>query len=955
MEAKVNMKRAFVFLISCLWVTTEAIGETRNSISAVDGPTVINVGSLFTFNSAIGRSVGPALIAAVEDVNSDNITLKDKKINLIVQDTNCSGFLGTVEGILVETNIFPCAFSLIKSKREISLDMLAMKLMGKEVVAVLGPQSSGIAHVIPNILDELNVPLLSFGATDPTLSALQFPFFLRTTINDYFQMHAIADLVKYFGWREIVAIFVDDDYGRNGVSILGDALAENRAKISYKAALTPGANTSDIDSLLVEVNLLESRVFVLHVNPDSGLDVFSVAKRLGMMSNGYVWITTDWLPTVLDSSETISQETSDLIQGVIAFRHYTPDSDQKKKFSSRWENLKNKKTRKFNSYALFAYDSVWLLARSLDLFFSSGENISFSGDPSFTSLRVFDQGKNLLHILMKTNFTGLSGEIQFDSEKNLIRPAFDVLNFGGTGFRRVGYWSNHSGLSVAPPGSFYSKPPNISTASQQLYGVIWPGETTMVPKGWVFPNNGKPMQIAVPYRVTYTDFVTKDKGPLVARGYCIDVFEAAVALLPYPVPHEYVLYGDGLRNPSFDNIVNGVAQNKYDAAVGDVTITTNRTRIVDFTQPYLESGLVVVAPVKQVQSSPWAFLKPFTWQMWAVTGSFFLFVGTVVWILEHRINTEFRGSPRQQLITVFWFSFSTMFFSHRENTVSTLGRGVLIFWLFVVLIINSSYTASLTSILTVQQLFSRIQGIDSLISSSDPIGVQDGSFAYKYLTNELNVAESRLRILKSQDDYVQALERGPNGGGVAAIVDELPYVELFLSSTKCTFSIVGREFTKSGWGFAFQRDSPLAEDLSTAILQLSENGELQRIHDKWLSRTGCSAQTNVVDDNRLSLKSFWGMFLLCAIACFLALTIFFCRVCLQYSRYIPEEKEMEQPQAEPVQTSRRSFRAASFKDMMDFVDKKEVEIKDMLKRKSVDSKRLSTASESSEGRRGVEV
>lgn len=94
---------------------------------------------------------------------------------------------------------------------------------------------------------------------------------------------------------------------------------------------------------------------------------------------------------------------------------------------------------------------------------------------------------------------------------------------------------------------------------------------------------------------------------------------------------------------------------QYDAAVGDVTITTNRTKIVDFTQPYMESGLVVVAPVKKEKSSAWAFLKPFTWQMWAVTCAFFLSVGAVVWILEHRINHEFRGPPSQQLITIFWY------------------------------------------------------------------------------------------------------------------------------------------------------------------------------------------------------------------------------------------------------------------------------------------------------------
>lgn len=136
-----------------------------------------------------------------------------------------------------------------------------------------------------------------------------------------------------------------------------------------------------------------------------------------------------------------------------------------------------------------------------------------------------------------------------------------------------------------------------------------------------------------------------------------------------------------------------------------------------------------------------------------------------------------------------------------ENTVSTLGRFVLLIWLFVVLIINSSYTASLTSILTVQQLSSRIEGIDSLISSNDPIGIQDGSFARDYLVRELNIAESRIKSLKNQAEYADALERGPKNGGVAAIVDELPYVEVFLSYSNCNVQIVGQEFTKTGLRF----------------------------------------------------------------------------------------------------------------------------------------------------------
>lgn len=575
---------------------------------------------------------------------------------------------------------------------------VALQVMENKVVAAIGPQSSGIGHIISHVANELHVPLLSFAATDPTLSSLQYPYFLRTTQNDYFQMNAIADFVSFWRWREVVAIFVDDEYGRNGISVLGDALAKKRAKISHKAPFTPGADNSSINDLLVSVNLMESRIFVVHVNPDSGLNIFSVAKSLGMMGSGYVWIATDWLLTALDSMEALDPETMDLVQGVVAFRHYAPESNKKRGFKARWKNLRTKETSGgddgFNTYALYAYDSVWLVARALDVFFSEGNTVTFSNDPNLrktngsniklSALNVFNEGERLLRIILEMNYTALSGKIEYDSEKNRVNPAYDVLNIKSTGPHRVGYWSNHTGFSVEPPETLYSKPSNTSTDNQRLNEIIWPGEVTKPPRGWVFPDNGQPLKIGVPNRVSYKNYVSKDKNALGVKGYCIDIFEAAVQLLPYPVPRTYILYGDGMRNPSYDNLISEVAANvsltssliysikykdsiltclifvlylqTFDVAVGDVTIVTNRTKFVDFTQPFMESGLVVVAPVKGAKSSPWSFLKPFTVEMWAVTGALFLFVGAIIWILEHRFNEEFRGPPRRQIITIFWLA-----------------------------------------------------------------------------------------------------------------------------------------------------------------------------------------------------------------------------------------------------------------------------------------------------------
>ena len=104
--------------------------------------------------------------------------------------------------------------------------------MGTDTVAIICSLSSITAHVIAYMANELQVPLLSFAATDPTLSSLQYPFFVRTTLNDLYQMAAIAEIVEYFEWREVIAIYVDDDYGRNGIAALADQLAKKRCQIS---------------------------------------------------------------------------------------------------------------------------------------------------------------------------------------------------------------------------------------------------------------------------------------------------------------------------------------------------------------------------------------------------------------------------------------------------------------------------------------------------------------------------------------------------------------------------------------------------------------------------------------------------------------------------------------------------------------------------------------------------
>lgn len=62
---------------------------------------------------------------------------------------------------------------------------------------------------------------------------------------------------------------------------------------------------------------------------------------------------------------------------------------------------------------------------------------------------------------------------------------------------------------------------------------------------------------------------------------------------------------------------------------------------------------------------------------------------------------------------------------------------------------------------------------------------------------------------------------------------------------------------------AFQRDSPIAIDVSRAILKLSEDGTLKLLEDKWFAPSpDCSANVTDTRTDSLSINNFWGLYLI---------------------------------------------------------------------------------------------
>ncbi|CAM0913187.1 unnamed protein product [Alopecurus aequalis] len=721
----------------------------------------------------------------------------------------------------------------------------AEELMDKnaQVQAIISPPTSpqGQAELFSGIAERGNIPILSSSTTAPASTSSRPRFLVGTAPNISSQAAPIAAILEAFAWRATVLLHEDSPYGVGILSALVHAFQGSRA-LTDSVAVASDATDSRLDAALLAVKSMPTRVYIVHMPPALAARLFSRAVVAGMMSEGYVWIATAGVGNAVDSLT--DHGDIDNMQGVVSLLPHVPVTEQVRSFYRRFKVKFRPEDEPGTTplWLLWLYNTAWAAATAAEASFGAAQRTTF------------------LDALLVTEFDGLAGRFRL-VDGQLQVSAYEIVNIIGKGARTVGFWTPELGIST----SLYPK-----GAGKALKQILWPGETAAVPIGWDESPGGRALRVAVPLKRGFSQFVEVSGDPSTApervSGYCIDVFHAVMTRLNYPVAYSYVPVNGSMK---YDELVNLVHDKKADAVAGDVTITSSRMKLVSFSMPFADTGWSMIMATKKEYSSMWMFTKPMTPELWITSLAFFFFTGFIVWAIEHRINPRFRGTPWRQWGVVLYFAFSTVVFSHKEKLESNLSKLVVIMWVFVVLILTSSYTANLTSVLTLQQLQPEMNDL----TDRDYVGFQDGSFI-EGLVREMGFDEARFRRYSSMDQYAEALDKGSDHGGVTAIFDEVPYLRLFLSRYCNGYYMVGPIYKSGGFGFVFPMGSPLVADVSLAIMELAEEDKLARIESKWFSHPGaCVNGNNSGTDARLGLRRFRGLFLINAVVACLMLLI----------------------------------------------------------------------------------
>lgn len=316
------------------------------------------------------------------------------------------------------------------------------------------------------------------------------------------------------------------------------------------------------------------------------------------------------------------------------------------------------------------------------------------------------------------------------------------------------------------------------------------------------------------------------------KGYSVELWKAAAeqAGLRYTVT----------KVDTVPEALAALKEGRADVAVGALSITEERERQFDFTHPFYESGLQILAPVTQ-QSSILVAINGLL-SAPVAGGAVGLVLALIVvswllWRLERNLNEESFPAEGKGFGEAVWWSVNTLIAGGCENKapVGWAGRSIAIVWMLGGIAFTSYITAVFTSTLTVNNLNSQVRGLADL--QGQLVGTVDGSSSEAYLARMGLPMETHENV----DEAIAALLKKD----VKAVVYDAPLLRYWQATHPKegeNLQLVGEIFDRQHYGYALKLGSPQRKVINEALLQLRAQGAFDEQERKWFSTQGGGGQ-----------------------------------------------------------------------------------------------------------------
>ncbi|KAA0703118.1 Glutamate receptor ionotropic, NMDA 2D [Triplophysa tibetana] len=530
-----------------------------------------------------------------------------------------------------------------------------------------------------------------------------------------------------------------------------------------------------------------------------------------------------------------------------------------------------------------------------------------------------------------SNITLGGRDYSFNNEGYLANPFLDVISYtAGSGWEDVGWWENGVLRLRYPAWSRYGpflQPPDDA----QHLRVVTLEERPFVIVELADPASGTCIRDSVPCRRPLNASALQEGvAPMkqCCKGFCIDILKRLARIVGFT--YDLYLVTNGKHGKKIDGIWNGmvgeVVYKRADMAIGSLTINEERSEVVDFSVPFVETGISVMVSRSNGTVSPSAFLEPYSPAVWvmmfvmcltvvAVTVFIFEFFSPVGYNRSLQSGKKAGGS-KFTIGKSIWLLWALVFNNSVpvENPKGTTSKIMVLVWAFFAVIFLASYTANLAAFMIQEEYIDTVSGLSDKkfqhpTEQYPPLKfgtVPNGSTEKNIRSNYPDMHQYMIKYnQKSVEDAISHLKTGKLD---ALIYDAAVLNYMARKDEGCKVMTIGsgKVFATTGYGIALIKNSRWKRPLDLALLQLvgdvqseelavkpervgspygriesfdvvfvklTSNDEIEMLERLWLSGI-CHNDKIEVMSSKLDIDNMAGVFYMLLVAMGLSLLVF---------------------------------------------------------------------------------
>jgi len=284
--------------------------------------------------------------------------------------------------------------------------------------------------------------------------------------------------------------------------------------------------------------------------------------------------------------------------------------------------------------------------------------------------------------------------------------------------------------------------------------------------------------------------------------------------------------------PSGQLLIEALEHNEIDV-IPSMVVRERFEPFMDFSQSYAKSGLAIAVPVERA-GYRWVHVLAGMFSEQVLKAVAFMLVvsfaaGVVVWAFERRRNSEmFGGGTLEGIGHGVWWAMVTMAtVGYGDKAPRTLGgRFTAFLWMIFSIVFIASFTANITTSLTLDELKGNVRGFGDLFHAR--VGSVSGSEATAFLAKQgitvipfttfgeglQAVAERRIDALVQDEHILKYQVKSDYPGRVRVLPGT--YDEYFVS-------------------IALQEESPLRKKINRALLKFMGTEEWTALMNRYFS------------------------------------------------------------------------------------------------------------------------